>query len=394
MPQRRGGPLVDYGPWTPTPHVDRMPPDSMQMRSVVLALMVLICAGGSAAARREPDVPSKRDAALRTMAPGSTRVIIGTRAGTAPRVADDLRRRGRIVGSTHPIIGAITAEVTPADLDALDADPAVTSVSIDAPVAADVDPATIDGLGSCVALQATLGLSSARVTGRGVGVAIIDSGVQPATEFPDVDFFDFTGAEPAAPYDDFGHGTHVAGLVASRGAPPHRLCPGIAPRARLTIMKVLDAQGHGVTSTVIDAIEFATVNKAELGIDVINLSLGHHILEPAATDPLVQAVEAAVRAGIVVVVSAGNVGRNVITGEPGYAGILSPGNAPSAITVGAIDTRSTATRRDDFVTRYSSRGPTWYDATPKPDLVAPGHALVSSAAIGSSLYVQYPQRQI
>jgi serine protease AprX len=99
---------------------------------------------------------------------------------------------------------------------------------------------------------------------------------------------------------------------------------------------------------------------------VLNLSLGHPIYEPAATDPLVQAVERAVAAGIVVVTSAGNEGTNRVTGQVGYAGITSPGNAPSAITVGAVDTRNTTTRLDDQVPSFSSRGPTWYDAYAKP----------------------------
>ena len=112
---------------------------------------------------------------------------------------------------------------------------------------------------------------------------------------------------------------------------------------------------------MIAAIEWAVANRAAYNIKVINLSLGHPILEPAATDPLVQAVEAAVRAGIVVVASAGNIGINPATGLPGYAGITSPGNAPSAITVGAVRTQGTVPRGDDEVAAYSSRGATWYD---------------------------------
>jgi len=141
---------------------------------------------------------------------------------------------------------------------------------------------------------------------------------------------------------------------------------------------------------VIAALEFATTNRAQLGIDVINLSLGHPILEPAATDPLVQAVEAAVRSGLVVVVSAGNIGRNPQTGEVGYAGITSPGNAPSAITVGAVDTAATRQRQDDAVTPYSSRGPTWYDGQTKPDVVAPGHLLTAVSSASCKLYQDYP----
>ena len=96
---------------------------------------------------------------------------------------------------------------------------------------------------------------------------------------------------------------------------------------------------------MIRAIEFAIVNKDALKIDVINLSLGHPIFEAAATDPLVQAVEHASRAGIIVVVSAGNFGRNQTTGEVGYAGIASPGNAPSGISVGSVRTFDTVEPR-------------------------------------------------
>ena len=85
------------------------------------------------------------------------------------------------------------------------------------------------------------------------------------------------------------------------------------------------------------AIDFAVANRSKFGIDVINLSLGHPIYEPASTDPLVQAVERASDAGIVVLAAAGNLGVNPTTGLPGYAGITSPGNAPSAITVGSGD---------------------------------------------------------
>jgi subtilisin family serine protease len=100
----------------------------------------------------------------------------------------------------------------------------------------------------------------------------------------------------------------------------------------------------------------------------------------------VRAVERAVAAGIVVVVSAGNHGTNAATGAVGYGGITVPGNAPSAITVGAIDINDTVTRFDDKVQAYSSRGPTWFDAFAKPDIVAPGHRLVGTAARNSSVY--------
>jgi serine protease AprX len=155
---------------------------------------------------------------------------------------------------------------------------------------------------------------------------------------------------------------------------------------------VLDAKGQGRTSDVIRAIEFATANKDALRIRVINISLGHPIYEPAGTDPLVQAVEAAVRAGLVVVTASGNFGINPATGEPGYAGVVSPGNAPSALTVGALATFGTSSRADDRIAPYSSRGPSWYDGFAKPDIAAPGHNMLSVAARKSALRKMNEQR--
>jgi len=151
------------------------------------------------------------------------------------------------------------------------------------------------------------------------------------------------------------------------------------------VFKVLDRNGQGLTSNVVKALEFIVAHKDELKVQVVNLSLGHPVLEPAATDPLVQAVEAAVHAGLVVVTAAGNYGTNPQTGQTGYAGITSPGNAPDAITAGAAVTQNTVTRDDDRVAAYSSRGPSWYDGYAKPDLVAPGQDLISDAALKSNL---------
>lgn len=153
---------------------------------------------------------------------------------------------------------------------------------------------------------------------------------------------------------------------------------------------MLDRNGGGYTTDVLEAIGYAIRNKARLGIDVINLSLGHPIFESAQTDPLVQMVEKATRAGIIVVVAAGNYGMDPATRKVGYGGITSPENAPSAITVGAIRTKGSIERSDDRVADYSSRGPTWYDAFQKPDLVAPGDRIVSNIAKQSSLYRNYP----
>jgi serine protease AprX len=228
-------------------------------------------------------------------------------------------------------------------------------------------------------------------TGRGVGVAIVDSGIAPSADFDGriTAFYDFTrgsSRRSANPYDDYGHGTHIAGLIGSSGALSAAEFQGVAPEAHLVVLKVLDKTGAGRTSDVIRAIEFLIDQGARLDVQVINLSLGHPIFAPAADDPLVRAVERATAGGFIVVASAGNFGQKESDGTAGYTGITSPGNAPSAITVGAVMTMDTVSRLDDEVAPYSSRGPTWYDARVKPDVVAPGHRLASDTNLSSALY--------
>jgi serine protease AprX len=361
----------------------------VQFRVVALALTVVlgvIALGETTGAARAPRA-SKLDRLLQRGVSGDVRVIIRTRTNGTASLRARLKRR---VLKEHTVIGALSVMVHGDELAALEQDDSVLSVSMDLPVAGGATAAAAATAAPPATLLASLGLPSSGLTGKGVGVAIIDSGLVPGSDFGAFAFYDFTNPAAVQPYDDYGHGTHVAGLIASKST----AYPGIAPKARLVSLKVLDAHGVALTSTVLDAIQFAIANRDALGIDVINLSLGHPILEAAATDPLVQAVEAAVRSGIVVVVAAGNVGQNIVSGIPGYAGILSPGNAPSAITVGAVDTKNTAARADDTVPSYSSRGPTWYDAVAKPDVVAPGQNLVSDAAPGSTLFLELPDHQV
>ena len=365
-------------------------------------------AGGGAPKEK----PTKLDRVLRKAADAgdksAQRVIVRTRKGHISAVADRLTKHGDRVESKHHRLNSFTATVHGEDLRALEADPDIEGLSVDAIIAADgVTPdtgqtsAVVDSL-----LTSALGLADTAYDGDKVGIAVIDSGLEKSGDLAGgrADrFFDFTADGRAAhPYDDYGHGTHVATLIGGEGKDSERdvelfqngrsrktrITPyrGVAPKARIISLKVLDANGAGYTSSVLRAIEFAIDNRDKLNIDVINLSLGHPIYESAETDPLVRAVEDATRAGIVVVAAAGNYGMNQATGEIGYAGITSPGNAPSAITVGALDMHDTADRSDDTVAPYSSRGPAWYSGLAKPDLVAPGHRLVAVGAYGGTLY--------
>lgn len=380
-------------------------------------------AGGHASRLHRTDrLDAKLRAVLDDSAPLPQRVIIRVRPGSRPALRDSVAGRGGQILREHESIDALTAVVNGEDLAALADDDGVLSISADAIVRPHsllgglvggllkVVTSTVELVGDVLlpngadtsgvavppaVLRQTLGVDNATWAGRGIGVALIDSGLEMSAEFQGrvTRFVDFTqGGIVTTPYDDYGHGTHVAGTIGGSGAlSSNNSYRGLAPSVKFTVLKVLDKNGAGYTSDVIAAVDYAVANRAALGIDIINLSLGHPIYEPAGSDPLVQAVERASQAGIIVVAAAGNYGKNPTTGLPGYAGITSPGNAPSAITVGAVRTEDTVSRDDDRIPDYSSAGPTWYDAFVKPDIIAPGHNIVAVAAKHGTLYQTYPQ---
>jgi serine protease AprX len=143
-----------------------------------------------------------------------------------------------------------------------------------------------------------------------------------------------------------------------------------------------------LTSDVLAGLQWIGDHKDEYGIRVVNLSLGHPVVEPAASDPLVEGVEALWDAGVVVVCSAGNRGRS------GHVTITSPCNSRKVITVGAANDRHTGPIGDDNVATYSSRGPTTFDLVAKPDLVAPGNRIVSLRSAGSVMDMLLPDRRV
>ena len=222
--------------------------------------------------------------------------------------------------------------------------------------------------------------------GAGIGIAVIDSGIypnadlkNPATGQSRIVYQQSFVPGTSDPNDYYGHGTHVAGSIAGNGSSSagsrfvHQVI-GIAPGANLINLRVLDQNGNGTDSQVIAAIQQAIALQSTWNIRIINLSLGRPVYESYAVDPLCQAVEAAWNAGIVVVVAAGNDGRDNSAGTNGYSTIAAPGNDPYVITVGAMKTEETPTPNDDMVASYSSKGPTLIDHIVKPDLVAPGES--------------------
>ena len=253
---------------------------------------------------------------------------------------------------------------------------------------------------------ANVAASQYGVTGAGIGVAVLDSGVKFSNELAETVKGGPSRIVAKALFattntDDFcGHGTHVAAIIAGNGAASSgsgyfRTFKGIAPNTNIINVKVLDNQGRGTVSQTISGIQWCIANKTRFNIRVMNLSLGHEVGESYTTDPLCQAVEAAYRAGIVVVCAAGNNGRANTTQTPGmdnegwgsaYGSIQSPANDPYVITVGAMKQNLstavpgayTGNRVADKITTYSSRGPSRLDFVMKPDIVAPGNRVISA----------------
>ncbi|HJX91043.1 MAG TPA: S8 family serine peptidase, partial [Pyrinomonadaceae bacterium] len=206
--------------------------------------------------------------------------------------------------------------------------------------------------------------SDGALNGDGIGIAIVDSGIyaahvafsDPATGLSRIAVSqDFTGEGRTD--DPYGHGTHVASAAAGNGLVAQGQYIGIAPRATLINLRVLNSQGVGSVSTLLSALNWLMSNATAYNVSVVNLSLGMPAIDSYRNDPLCIAVRKLVDRGIVVVAAAGNNGKNSL-GQKIYGQIHSPGNEPSALTVGAVDTKGTDSRSDDSVATYSSRGPT------------------------------------
>ncbi|HEU5452236.1 MAG TPA: S8 family serine peptidase, partial [Terriglobales bacterium] len=303
------------------------------------------------------------------------------------------KRHGALLKQQHDLINAITVTMPANRVEELAAaDPEIAYISPDRKLSA---TSFSDGF---VAANADV-VQNYGYNGSGVGVAVIDSGIGSNADlrYRVVYAKDFTGSFTTD--DQYGHGTHVAGIIAGNGSQSScgscfRTFMGVAPSVKLLNLKVLDATGSGTDSAVINAIQTAINLKNQYNIRVINLSLGRGVYENYQQDPLDQAVEQAWKAGIFVVVAAGNYGRDNSNNNNGYGTITAPGNDPYVITVGAMRTMGTQTRVDDVIASYSSKGPTMLDHVVKPDIVAAGNLVTSTLGANSLLDTLYPSTQV
>ncbi|MBN7795127.1 S8 family peptidase [Parahaliea mediterranea] len=235
------------------------------------------------------------------------------------------------------------------------------------------------------------------VTGRGVAVAVLDSGLWEHENLTR----DTRGRQRIAGrydaiadiadsevFDESGHGTHMTSVLANSGAVTRKGAPensfmGIAPDVDIVAVKAFNKTGKGDFLDIVRGIQWVVDNRERLGIRVLNLSFAARPRWPYWLDPINQALMRAWQAGIVVVAAAGNEGPDAMT-------VGSPGNLPYIITVGAVtDSWTPNDRNDDYVPDFSSRGPT-PSGHIKPDIVAPGGHISGITRPGSTLTQEHP----
>jgi serine protease AprX len=252
--------------------------------------------------------------------------------------------------------------------------------------------------GSLFSLTAGYGIQAAwskGITGKGVTVAVIDTGIAPVDGLnrhhkvlngPDLSFD--SQAAGTRYVDGYGHGTHMAGIIAGRDAgfdPKHADATkfdGVAPDAQLLNMKVGAADGGADVSQVIAALDWVVAHRKDNGMNVrvVNLAYGTESVQSWQVDPLARAVENAWKAGIVVVTAAGNDGLAAPS-------LLMPAQDPRVLAVGAVDNAGTTNPADDVVADFTNGG----SSTRRPDVLAPGKSVVSLRVPGSYVDTQHPE---
>ena len=301
--------------------------------------------------------------------------------------ADAVKKAGGEVRQPVGLIHGLAVEMSAAEARALHGRAGVKAVSPNSPV----KPTGIETWNLQTsypfAANAPAAWNASGLTGKGVGVAVIDTGI--AGGLPDFKGVDGRSrviatatTNPAATTaaDRFGHGTHVAGILAGNGWNRSDWLRGryigVAPEANLVAIKAGDDDGRATVLDVIAGLQFAVAHRDDLNIRVVNLSLQSTTPQSYTSDPLDAAVEAAYFRGLLVVAAAGN------RGTASDAVSFAPANDPFALVVGGVDDAGTKWAGDDAFAAWSSIGRT-QDGLAKPDIAAPGAHIVSTLAPNS-----------
>jgi serine protease AprX len=354
------------------------------------ALGVVVMVGLALAAAGAP----QRAPAQTAGGQATARLIVQKWSAADPRPEQAVRRLGGRVTRALPIVAGFAATLPAASVAALARQPGVRALSPDRQVRVQ-GGASSSSIRSVYPKVVRADAAWRRgVTGRGVTVAMIDTGVADVPDLagrivPVTD--DSSGqTEPCKNLsgeldcdDSYGHGTFIAGVIAGNGASSGGKWKGVAPEARVLSVKIAGAYGSADVSNVLAAIQWVVSFKERYNIRVLNLSLGTDSTQTWREDPFNYAVERAWAAGMTVLVAASNRGP-----DPGT--ISKPADDPWVITVGATDDRGTTAHGDDLLPDFSGRGPTAADGLAKPDLTAPGAHMISLRAPGSTIDRRYP----
>ena len=349
--------------------------------ALMFACALALATDASAAGRRFPKMD--RDLESRAVTGNSSRkstVIVTLAAGTdVPAALQKYSRYGRLGGISGHVLDIPDSELKN-----------IATLSNTVHVHPDADVHGMDFRTDVTSGAFFVG-HNIGLTGAGVTIAVLDSGIAKQHDDLPADavrfFKDFVNAKPTR-YDDFGHGTHVGGIIAGRGRDSAGEISGTAPGASLVVLKVLDSNGNGKVSNVIAALDWLAVYGPSYGVRVVNMSFGAKPTEAPENDPLALAAKALVDRGVVVVAAAGNNGQ--LNGKRVWGGIPSPADAPWVLTVGASSTLGTVSRKDDKMASFSSRGPA-VGHIAKPDLVASGVGTLSPISYEGSLYASAAQ---
>ncbi|HJQ34348.1 MAG TPA: S8 family serine peptidase [Pyrinomonadaceae bacterium] len=370
-----------------------------------LAAAAVVSWGGATPAGAQSSSKDKVSADLRQkLSSGGKLNVVITAASSWNKTLDDaVKSNNGTVTKTYGAFAVRAASLPAAAVEAMAARSDVGYVALDR----DVQVLGHVSLTSGADAARVMGNYNPTYDGTGVGIAVLDSGVDPNHTAMTVESgsasrvvksVDFTGEGRTD--DPYGHGTHVAGIAAGNGQVSNSSYVGIAPNASIINLRVLNSQGVGSVSALLAALDWIKTNKGTYNIRVVNMSLGTSAVDSYKNDPLCLAVRSLVNSNVVVVAAAGNEGKDS-SGTKLYGQIHSPGIDPSVITVGAANTYGTDARNDDAVTTYSSRGPTrsfWtdsygtkhYDNLVKPDVIAPGNKIIDAQAAGNLLVTQNP----
>jgi serine protease AprX len=373
----------------------------------LLALLALLvpflpaAAGAGPAPGRGPASVGRSGQQGGEAAPGGMLSLIVRERDPASTQAEHLvAQAGGIVTRALPIIGGFAARVPAEHLSPLLGSPAVQRVWPDGPMRvrgldragpagagpAGAGPGTHDSLPAETVWRTAIGLDRVGPGRHPATVALLDTGV---TTTPDLGHRVLARVDLTEEHDGldrYGHGTHLAGVIAGNGELADGRAggargggyQGAAPGARLVSVKVASGNGATDVSVVLAGLQWVVSNRARFGIRVLNLSFGTDSTQSYLVDPLDFAVERVWQAGILAVVAAGN------DGELGSPSVRKPGDDPFVLTVGAADLNNTSTTSDDTVAPFSSRGSTTAGVG-KPDLVAPGVSIVGLRAPGSTI---------